>query len=80
MVLATYHRKPLSSDCARSSEDHRLPFAEALFQEIKHKLVVHDGIEVVDAHRVGPIMEHDIDVWDPLSKVGLYSVDSVRTI
>lgn len=75
-VTTPVHGETLTADGGGTREDDGLTLAEALLEEIEDDPVVHDGVGVVDAHRVGTVVEHDVRVGNTLSKVGLEGVDA----
>ena len=67
----TYYRESLTTDSAGSSKDNSFTLTEAVLKQIKDELVILHRVQIVDAVRVGAVVEYHIGVGDPLSKVGL---------
>lgn len=63
---------PLAARARSAREDDRLALTEAPLQHVEHHLVIYDGVCVVHPHRVGAIMEDDLRVRYPLTKVRLH--------
>ena len=67
----TYHRESLTTDSAGSSKDNGFTLTEAVLEQIKDEFVILHRVQIVDAVRVGAVVEYHIGVGDPFSKVGL---------
>ena len=67
----SYHGESLTTDSARSSKDNGFTLTKAVFEQIKDEFVILHRVQIVDAVRVGAVVEYHIGVGDPFSKVGL---------
>lgn len=62
---------PLTTGSGSPGKYYGLALSKSLFKKRKHKVIVHDRVQIVHPVRVGAIMIRDIGMRDPLAKICL---------